>query len=60
MNDLCERYGFKILAYGVLVSISLRLHVHIRNLDLDIGLSAVGFSPTGGWGGRSQSCTRAN
>ena len=25
MHDLCERYGFKVLAYGTLVSTSLRL-----------------------------------
>ncbi len=42
MNDLCQRYGFKILAYGVLVSINFTC-TRSLHLDVDVGSSAAGF-----------------
>ncbi len=59
MNDLCQRYGFKVLAYGVLVSISFT-STRSLHLDVDVGSSAADFSPTGGSASRSQSYTRAS
>ena len=38
MNDLCDRYGFKVLAYGTLVRASLRLKA---SSDDDIVTDAV-------------------